>query len=360
VAVNPSTNRIYVANYNSNNVSVIDGAGNTVVATVAVVAGGNGPEGVAVNPNTNRIYVANFNSGNVSVIDGTSNTVVATVAVGYWWGGDGGVAVNPNTNLIYVTNYGGQGSDNVSVIDGASNTVVATVAVGTYPVGVAVNPNTNRIYVANLSDDTVSVIEDIVSPTPTATAQPTVEPTATAYIWPFQYIISGPATAHPGDLVSYHIDYQRNSSEAKDQASFVLSWTLNAASSFSLKTVTGPEATVEFQADGQAFVGIATQQGGGSAEITLRVGPSFTGTFTMGIYVRGTGITMPPGSVLVANTLVTPAVQQLSPPTTGTGPASGMPRNAILGLALAGVAALGAGVIALGVGGWYARRRCLR
>jgi YVTN family beta-propeller protein len=309
---------------------------------------------VAVNPNTNRIYVANHNSNNVSVIDGAGNTVAATVAVGtYPWD----VAVNPNTNRVYATN---RSSNNVSVIDGASNTVVATVAVGTYPVGVAVNPNTNRIYVANLSDDTVSVIEDIVSPTPTATAQPTVEPTATAYIWPFQYIISGPATAHPGDLVSYHIDYQRNSSEAKDQASFVLSWTLNAASSFSLKTVTGPEATVEFQADGQAFVGIATQQGGGSAEITLRVGPSFTGTFTMGIYVRGTGITMPPGSVLVANTLVTPAVQQLSPPTTGTGPASGMPRNAILGLALAGVAALGAGVIALGVGGWYARRRCLR
>ena len=56
MAVNPNTNRIYVANYGSNNVSVIDGASNTVVATVAV---GSDPDGVAVNPNTNRIYVAN-------------------------------------------------------------------------------------------------------------------------------------------------------------------------------------------------------------------------------------------------------------------------------------------------------------
>ena len=56
MAVNPNTNRIYVANHDSNNVSVIDGASNTVVATVAV---GTGPYGVAVNPNTNRIYVAN-------------------------------------------------------------------------------------------------------------------------------------------------------------------------------------------------------------------------------------------------------------------------------------------------------------
>ena len=56
MAVNPNTNRIYVTNWDSNNVSVIDGASNTVVATVAV---GNHPDGVAVNPNTNLIYVAN-------------------------------------------------------------------------------------------------------------------------------------------------------------------------------------------------------------------------------------------------------------------------------------------------------------
>ena len=56
MAVNPTTNRIYVANETSNNVSVIDGATNTVVATVTV---GVAPSGVAVNPTTNRIYVAN-------------------------------------------------------------------------------------------------------------------------------------------------------------------------------------------------------------------------------------------------------------------------------------------------------------
>ena len=50
----------------SNNVSVIDGASNTVVATVAV---GSNPYGVAVNPNTNRIYVANYGDDTVSVIE---------------------------------------------------------------------------------------------------------------------------------------------------------------------------------------------------------------------------------------------------------------------------------------------------
>ena len=37
---------------------------------------------VALNPNTNLIYVANEWNDNLSVIDGASNTVVATVPVG--------------------------------------------------------------------------------------------------------------------------------------------------------------------------------------------------------------------------------------------------------------------------------------
>ena len=79
---------------------------NTVVASLAV-----GGEGVAVNPNTNRIYVANNGSSNVSVIDGASNTVAATVAVGT---SPEGVAVTPNTKRIYVANWG---DDTVSVIE---------------------------------------------------------------------------------------------------------------------------------------------------------------------------------------------------------------------------------------------------
>ena len=35
MAVNPVTNKIYVANYDGNNVTVIDGASDTVTATVA-------------------------------------------------------------------------------------------------------------------------------------------------------------------------------------------------------------------------------------------------------------------------------------------------------------------------------------
>ncbi len=77
MAVNPVTNKIYVANQNSANVTVIDGTNNTT----ATVAAGTTPIAVALNPVTNKIYVANENSANVTVIDGTNNTT-ATVAAG--------------------------------------------------------------------------------------------------------------------------------------------------------------------------------------------------------------------------------------------------------------------------------------
>jgi len=78
-----------VANSGSNNVSVIDGNTNSVIATVSV---GTSPEGVGVNPLTNGIYVANFNSNNVSVIAGNINSVIATIPVG---ANPRGVGVNP-------------------------------------------------------------------------------------------------------------------------------------------------------------------------------------------------------------------------------------------------------------------------
>ena len=77
MAVNPVTNKIYVANSDSNNVTVIDGATNSTT-TVPV---GHRPAAVAVNPVTNKIYVANSGSNNVTVIDGATNTTT-TVAAG--------------------------------------------------------------------------------------------------------------------------------------------------------------------------------------------------------------------------------------------------------------------------------------
>jgi YVTN family beta-propeller protein len=150
VAVLSSTNRIYVANYSDNTVSVINGNTNDVIATIAV---NSRPQELAINPTTNRLYVANWNSGTVSVIDITSNTVITNIPVG---SRPTGIAVNPNTNRIYGANYD---SENLYVIDGATNSVITNISVGSSPRGVAVNPNTNRVYLANGNIGAVTVVD---------------------------------------------------------------------------------------------------------------------------------------------------------------------------------------------------------
>ena len=151
VAVNPSTNKIYVANDFSNTVSIIDGSTDKVDATINV---GISPYGIGVNPLNNRIYVSNRDSGTVSVIDGSTNNQIANVSTGKR---PLSVAVNPSTSLIYVTNID---SNTVSIIDGITNNLKSTIKVGNVPYGVAVNPVTNKIYVTNIGDKTISVIED--------------------------------------------------------------------------------------------------------------------------------------------------------------------------------------------------------
>ena len=74
VAVTPDGKHAYVANFNSNTVSVIDpGHQHVEAATLAV---GTNPVAVAVTPDGKHAYVANFFSNTVSVIDTATNTVV--------------------------------------------------------------------------------------------------------------------------------------------------------------------------------------------------------------------------------------------------------------------------------------------
>ena len=137
IAVNPATNKIYVTNQNSNNVTVIDGAS----SSTAVVPTGRSPQAVAINPLTNHIFVANYQGNSVTAINGLNN-LTFTIPVGAY---PSAVAVNSTTNKIYVTNLV---SNTVTVIDGVTGNP-ATVPVGAYPNAVAVNPLTNKIYVAN-------------------------------------------------------------------------------------------------------------------------------------------------------------------------------------------------------------------
>jgi YVTN family beta-propeller protein len=147
LAVNSVTNQIYVVNGNDNSMTVIDGASNRTIT----VSAGAAPVAIAVNAVTNRIYVANFYSSSVTIIEGTTYATTS-VNVGPH---PCSLSVNSSTNKIYVANYSG---GTVSAIDGATG-AVTPIAVGTGPRAVAVDQITNQIYVANFESSSVSVID---------------------------------------------------------------------------------------------------------------------------------------------------------------------------------------------------------
>jgi YVTN family beta-propeller protein len=147
--VNTATNTIYVANQGSASLTVINGAHNTVAATVPV---GATPVSVAANPITNTVYVVSQGTGSVAVINGATNTIVATLATGTT---PTAVEVDQVNNKIYVTD---SGSANVTVIDGATNTVESAAAAGTTPAALAVNLATDSVYVANNGSSNATVL----------------------------------------------------------------------------------------------------------------------------------------------------------------------------------------------------------
>jgi len=154
VAVNQAGSYVYVVNnHNSprgNSVSVISTATNTVVATIPV---GSVPFGVAFTPDGTRAYVANGNSNSVSVINTATKKVTTTVAVQNY---PVGLAVLGNGTFVYVAN---DNSGTVSVISTLTNKVVATIPVGSNPISVALSPDESTAYVTNSGSNTVSVIQ---------------------------------------------------------------------------------------------------------------------------------------------------------------------------------------------------------
>lgn len=159
LAIDPSSNDLYVTGYNGSYTLWYSGAG--ILSTLSV---GTTPSAAAVNEITNKTYLANEGSNTVSVIRGsdywttppTIPSIEATIPVGT---APKAIAVNPITNKIYVAN---SGSNNVSVINGATNAVESTIGVGNNPLAIAVNINPSagqgRVYIANTSDNTVTVI----------------------------------------------------------------------------------------------------------------------------------------------------------------------------------------------------------
>ena len=152
IAYDASNRYLYVTNYVSNSVTVINGTTNNVV--VSAIAVGSFPIGIAYDPSNGYLYVVNSVSNSVTVINGATNTVVVpSIGVGI---SPYGIAYDSSNGCLYVTN---QNSNNVTAINGTSNTVaVPGIPVGSGPAGIAYDPSNGCLYVTNVGSGSVTVI----------------------------------------------------------------------------------------------------------------------------------------------------------------------------------------------------------
>jgi YVTN family beta-propeller protein len=147
VEATPDGRYLLVVNQSTNQVTVLDASNYSIVGTVAV---GNFPCAIAIAPDGSAAYVTNRLSNDVSIINLTTFAVI-NVPVGTF---ACDVMVSPDSQRAIVTN---RLSGNVTIINAATKTAVATVATGTNPQGIVFSPDGAKAYVTNAA--TTSVID---------------------------------------------------------------------------------------------------------------------------------------------------------------------------------------------------------
>ena len=208
-AAQPKGFLVYVTNENSDNLTIIDGATNQVVATtplgkrprgvritpdgktlyiavsgspaappgvdesklpppdksadgiavfdaaqrkiLKVLKGVSDPEQLAIGPN-NKIYVASEDTGTAVIINAADGTLVKNLKVG---GEPEGVGTSPDGRFVYMTS---EEDHQISVIDTGSDTLVKSLEVGERPRDAVFSPDGSRAYITGEFGSEVTLV----------------------------------------------------------------------------------------------------------------------------------------------------------------------------------------------------------
>ena len=164
VKVNPVLNKVYVGAQETaadpTFVYILDGTTDEMVTEEPLQVGSPTPffgtqSYLAVNVTTGRVFVADYEHDKVDVIDGSTDAIVATIAVG---DGPSTVAVNEALNRIYV---GNALDKTLTIIDGNTMRVAATLSLPLPPVRLEVDESVSQIFaLSSLIEPGVMVIDD--------------------------------------------------------------------------------------------------------------------------------------------------------------------------------------------------------
>ncbi len=154
VAFDSSTGLLYSTSANA--LYRIDPQQLRVLASVPV---GSYAEGIGIDTRTDTIYVANFGSSSVTVVDGGAFNVTRTIALPRD-ATPSSLAFDSMTGRLFVTT----GRNYVLAIDGGTGSIVARIDVGSYPTrnstyAVVVDPHSSEAFVATAPGTLVTVVD---------------------------------------------------------------------------------------------------------------------------------------------------------------------------------------------------------
>jgi YVTN family beta-propeller protein len=152
LAYDPENRMLYVASDNVSGLRVINTTSNSVAGTLYTGCGT--VEGVLYDAGNGRLYAECPLTNTLAVVDPSSGLVLQKIH-GFDGEGDNGIAVDPHTGDVFVGDWD---SDTVTVISGTTNGVLATVTVGADPDGTFYDAASDSVYVNLEYQDQVVVL----------------------------------------------------------------------------------------------------------------------------------------------------------------------------------------------------------
>ena len=149
IIVDQLSKRVFVANPESNNVSIID----IDAKTNTIVEAGNSPISLALDNKKNLLFVSNWYDNKITILDLNSYEIKKKLNVGE---SPAGIYFDKKINKLFVAN---RESNNVSVIDTTKLKTIKNIEVEKAPFGVYSEEYLDYVVITNVQSNSISIID---------------------------------------------------------------------------------------------------------------------------------------------------------------------------------------------------------
>ena len=131
-----------------NNLNTLNSPASTQNGKIGQYPDGNNAQAGAYDPFNQELYITNYFSNNVTVVNAFLNVSIANISVGSnpW-----GISYVPYNHDLYVNNYN---SSNISIISSITNTVISNISLPVSPMFSTYDPQDETLYVSGFESTT--------------------------------------------------------------------------------------------------------------------------------------------------------------------------------------------------------------